>query len=81
LKRFGNRTGIDTVTVHGLLMSILEYILAFYENLFFNLSPFFGLNPYNTGLGRTSTELEPSDVTVMGHFIGIISHSPYFDGY
>lgn len=42
---------------------------------FSNLSPFFGLNPYNTGLGRTSTELEPSDVTVTGHLIGIISHS------
>jgi hypothetical protein len=35
-----------------------------------NLSPFFKLNPSTTGLGRTITELEPTDVTVTVCLVG-----------
>jgi hypothetical protein len=37
-----------------------------------NLSPFFKLNPSTTGLGRTTTELEPTDVSVTVYLVGIL---------
>jgi len=36
-----------------------------------NLSPFFILNPSTTGLGKTTTELEPTAVTVTVYLVGI----------
>jgi hypothetical protein len=30
------------------------------------------LNPFTTGLGRTTTELEPTDVTVTVYLVGML---------